>query len=296
MYPDCVRGEAVFIRGLWIRMGYLFKAMVMTMAIGSALSFETLQAQELDFEIERPLSMTQGISVLDEVSRKLSSLDQTVRELEPSTGVTRFKTKPEKIELGKLPLPTAKVSPQDFSKLAIQIQKLGDLGGTPYGSNFGKATFGKTGSDLTFQGLVQEREPVSIEPAAPLEDLSFPNPEEMSPEQLLVLNGQLAELEKEMNQLAKKDGPFEGNDYKSYEKAKELFKKNDKLISKLNEFDESFVQNAKELFVKHSWRDMDKVGKRPYERFMDRQGSERVFPYPRGQEPTPKIHQGGISH
>jgi len=277
-------------------MRHLLKATVMTMAFGIALSFQTLQAQEIDFEIERPLSMTQGISVLDEVSRELSSQDPTVRDLEPATLVTKVKTKPEKMEEGKLPLPTAKVSAQDFSKLAIQIQKLGDLGGTPYGSNSGKATFGKTGSDLTFQGLVQEREPVSIEPAAPSEDLSLPNQEEMSPEQLLVLNSQLDELEKEMNQLAKKDGPFEKNDYKSYEKAKELFKKNDKLISKLNEFDETFVQNAKELFVKHSWRDMDKVGKRPYERFMDRQDSQKAFPYPTGQEPKPKIHQGGISH
>ena len=75
-----------------------------------------------------------------------------------------------------------------------------------------------------------------------------------------------------------------------------LFAKHEKLILKLNDFEEGFVQNAKELFTNYSWRDMDKAGKRPYEAFIEKQESKTRFPYPKGKEPKPQIHQEGISH
>lgn len=206
--------------------------------------------------------------------------------------------KPIKVrgEYGALPLPTAKITPGDFSKQALQKQKLGDMGGSPFGSTFGKSTFGKTGSDSTLQGLTAEKIPVPIAPYFDEELPFLENPEEMTKEQLIELDRELDDLQKEMNKIAEKETPYEKEDYKAYEKAKDLFKKNDKYISRLNEFDPKFVDHAKELFVKHSWRDMDKVGKRPYEKFIDRQESKTVFPYPKEQEPKPAIHQGEISH
>ena len=90
--------------------------------------------------------------------------------------------------------------------------------------------------------------------------------------------------------------PYQEMDYKAYENAKQLFIKHDKMISRINEFEQGFVRNAKELFANYSWRDMDKVGKRPYEKFIESQESKGVFPFPKGQEPKPTTHQGRISH
>ena len=198
--------------------------------------------------------------------------------------------------IGMLPLPIAKVTESNFSKLDLQIQKLGDLGGTPYGVTTGKSTFGKIGSDLSFQGVIQERPPMPIENNIITETEVIDESLEATQEEIIEAQIKRDDLKVEMDKLATKQEPFSESDYRTYEKTKDLFKKNEKTISQMNEFDEGFVKNAKELFVNHSWRDMDKVGKRPYENFIDRKDPKITFPFPKGQEPTPKTHRGGISH
>lgn len=290
-----VYGRVTLRRGAFHRLSSFSKAGLISV-IGIGLFTQSLKAQELSNWEDSDSPVTQALSILVDFSRELSAY-------EVSQSVSGLKQKAlslEKSQIGKnvggLPIPTAKVVPGDFSKLALQNEKLGGLGGTPYGATAGKSTFGKTSSDLSFKSVAQERSPVSIEPLFRDDSESLDDSEQMSPEQMVALNNQLEELEKEMKQISKKEEPYTDSDYKSYERAKELFKKNDKVISKLSDFDDRFIENAKELFVKHSWRDMDKIGKRPYERFIDRQEYKSLFPYPKGQEPKPKIHREGISH
>lgn len=197
---------------------------------------------------------------------------------------------------GNLPLPVAQVSSRNFSRKDLQQQKLGDLGGTPYGQLTGKSTFGKVEDDSSFQNLVQDRGTASFGSLNQDGNSSLESDGPMTQEQILEAENKLALFRDEISRVAFKMEPYQQMDYKAYESAKNLFIKHEKMISRLNDFEEGFVKNAKELFVNYSWRDMDKAGKRPYEAFIERQEPRTSFPYPRGQEPKPTTHPGGISH
>ncbi len=286
---QCVsRGEVVVMRVLYMNSVKATQAVV----LGVVLLGRIASGFEVDTMDTTSSATYDALFQLIQVSAQLAQLEE-----EKAKKIERVDSS-QKVNsnFGSSALPAAKIATEDFSKKALQVQKLGDLGGTPFGATSGKSTFGKTDSDSSFKSLTAERNPIAIEPYYDEPNLYAENPEEMNLEQMVEFDRKWNDLEKEMSKLAQKETPFENGDYKAYEKAKTLFQKNDKLIARLDEVDEKFTQNAKELFVKHSWRDMDKVGKRPFERFIERQEAKEVFPYPKGQEPKPEIHRGEKSH
>ena len=197
---------------------------------------------------------------------------------------------------GNLPIPVAQVREPKNSQRDLQKQKWGDLGGTPYGELTGKSTFGNVDEGSSFSNLMQGRGTASAGLVPEDSSNLIGSDGSLTQEQLIEAETKLAQLKDQLSKLAFKMEPFQEMDYKSYESAKQLFMKHDKLISRINDFEEGFVRNARELFVNYSWRDMDKVGKRPYEKFIENQESKKVFPFPKGQEPKPTTHQGRISH
>lgn len=235
-------------------------------------------------------------------SKKESYPSQVARVQEPSSQTAQANrllpeiTTYEPMNQGNLPLPVAQVSASNSIRQELQQQKVGDLGGSPYGQLTGKSTFGKVEDDSSFQNLIQERGTASSAPLIEDGGNLFEGDGPMTQEQILEAENKVALFRDEISKVAFKMEPYQQMDYKAYENAKNLFMKNEKIISRLNDFEEGFVKNAKELFVNYSWRDMDKAGKRPYEAFIERQEARTVFPYPKGQEPKPTTHQGGISH
>lgn len=221
-----------------------------------------------------------------------SELESSVAESKaPSVAESIPRAKSESV---KVPIPTAQLSENENLK-TLQSQTIGDEGGSPYGPNFGKVTFGKEGADNSLSGLLKDRGSIPVdrvEPAVKTPQVT----EEMTQEQVLEIQESMDGLQEEMNKLAYQQEPFGTPDYKAYESAKELFKKNESLISKVKEFDYNFVKNANDLFVAHSWRDMDKVGKRPYEKFIENSKSKVVFQEPTGPGTKPEIHRAKRSH
>ena len=67
-------------------------------------------------------------------------------------------------------------------------------------------------------------------------------------------------------------------------------------LGKINDLDDDFVKNARELYVDHSWQDMDKKGREPFADFIRRNEPKLSFPYPIGKEPKLKTHRGDVSH
>jgi hypothetical protein len=268
---------------------------ILILALGEAFVSKPSSAQEVDsFEVLN-LNYSTPLESLVRFAKEMNNFEPEVKMLVPSRMVSAVQEPRGAESLDNLPMPTAKVSEGDFSRLALQNQKVGELGGSPYGATSGKATFGKTDADNSFQGVIKDRAPMPLEVAKQTGD-ALQLPEQPTPEQVTAAQERIANLKGEMEQLSFKMGPFSDGDYKAYEKTKELFQKNEKLISRLGEFDEGFVKNAKELYVNHSWRDMDKVGKRAYENFIEREETKTPFPYPKEQEPKPEKHREGISH
>lgn len=198
--------------------------------------------------------------------------------------------------LGNIALPIAKVVEGDFSMSGLQKQKWGDLGGSPFGSLVGKSTFGESSQDQSIQNLIQNGGEDSFLSVFPDEGDPVEISESLTQEQMLEAQTREQNVRNEMDKLTFKIEPFQETNYKAYENAKELFKKNEKLISKISDFEEGFIRNAQELFVNFSWRDQDKVGKMPYEKFIERQERQLLFPDPTMQATTPKTHQGKKSH
>jgi hypothetical protein len=196
---------------------------------------------------------------------------------------------------GNLPLAIAQVVPPNFLKKRLQSQAVGELGGSPYGPNSGKTTFGKDSQESSLQSLMAARS-LSSQVTTVTEAVLGNTPDNLNLEATEEKQNKIIQLKNQMDQLSFKLEPFSQSDYKSYEKAKELFKVNEKEISKLDHFDESFVQNARELFFNHSWRDKDKEGKKPYEAFIDAQEPKLIFPFPTEQVTKPQKHPEGISH
>jgi DNA repair exonuclease SbcCD ATPase subunit len=202
--------------------------------------------------------------------------------------------KPE--SFGNIRLPMAKVVEEDFLNSALQIQKQGDLGGSPFGALVGKSTFGKSSQDQSIQSLIQNRDENLADSPATVENDFVEIYDSLTQEQMIEVQTRLENVRNEMDKLSLKLEPYQETDYKAYENAKQLFKKNEKLISKIPNFEEGFIRNAQELFGSFSWRDQDKVGKLPYEKFIERQERKIVFPDPKEPETTPKTHQGMRSH
>jgi len=268
---------------------------ILALATGGTFISKPSSAQEVDsFEILK-LNYLTPLEVLFELSSEMNGFEPEVKMLVPSRMVSAIQN-PRESEVGySLPMATAKVTEGDFSRLALQSQKVGELGGSPYGATSGKATFGRTDSDNSFQGVIKDRAPMPVEVLKQSGD-ALQLPEQPTPEQVAAAQERITNLKGEMEQLAFRMGPFSEGDYKAYEKTKEMFQKNEKMISRLGEFDEDFVKNAKELYVNHSWRDMDKLGKRAYENFIEREDTKVIFPSATGQEPKPEKHREGISH
>ncbi len=295
---------------------FIFRFQLALLFGGMLIFISPLRAFEIDGVQEKIVrEEPSGLEVLFEWAQDFEAVFETtlkespVRALsavqDPSSVANKKNNEPlarlteqvqEMGQYGNLPLPLAQLSELEFSKKDLQNQKVGEMGGSPYGALSGKSTFGKNGADTSFQNLLENRG-LNGTPETGGGNFNFIDSENpLTQEQMLEAQTQIAQLQNEMDKLTLKAEPYQETDYKAYESAKELFRKNEKIITRLKEFEEGFVRNAKELFVNFSWRDMDKVGKRPYENFIDKQESKGGFPYPKGQEPKPTIHQGGRSH
>ncbi len=246
--------------------------------------FSQRKLSETDLLSTSPVSSTPYDSngIFDEDGKSISS-----RDLE-------IKVNPE---LGNLPLPIAEVATSKKFNDSLQSQIKETLGGSPYGAYAGKTSFGNTESDSSFQDFIDNNDNA----------FSFANPIdnnweiddsniEKTQEQIIKEETETQIVKEQMDKLTFKLPPFASTDYRTYEQAKLLFKDNQKIITRMPGFEEGFVKNAKELFVAHSWRDQDKTGKKPFEKFIEQQEPKLSFPYPKGQEPTPTTHQGKRSH
>ncbi len=200
-------------------------------------------------------------------------------------------------EQGNLPLPIAEVAASKKNNESLQSQIKENLGGSPYGAYAGKTSFGNTESDSSFQDFIDTNDS-AFSYANPIDnnwEIDDSNIEKTQ-EQIIKEETETQIVKEQMDKLTFKLPPFSSTDYRTYEQAKLLFKDNQKIMNRMPGFEEGFVKNAKELFVAHSWRDQDKTGKKPFEKFIEQQEPKLSFPYPKGQEPTPTTHQGKRSH
>ncbi|MSP19825.1 MAG: hypothetical protein EXR74_09685 [Bdellovibrionales bacterium] len=198
---------------------------------------------------------------------------------------------------GNLPLPIAEVAGIKKFNNSLQSQIKETLGGSPYGAYAGKTSFGNTEPDSSFQDFIDNDGNPSYPSNLPDNDWTIDDSKiERTQEQIIKEETESKIVKEQMDKLTLKLSPFANIDYRTYEQAKLLFKDNHKIINRMPGFEEGFVKNAKELFVAHSWRDQDKKGKKPFEKFIEQQEPKLAFPYPKGQEPTPTIHQGKRSH